>query len=238
MDTLARRERPAPRQERPAPPADAGGGESTLRWHRAMWMGAGTGLLLTILVLLYIVWATVTDVTAIVNGQITYANAAAASEGARAAAQSAASPAFIVSGISIVTLTLVRLLAILIGAAIAFAGIAVSFYAHAKGSHFSAGRGEGRSTLGRITLATHSPGIVGIVIGAAVIISAVVAKGRFDYAEPLAPPPAARADNTGESPGVGAQEPSPAKPSIPSLSRNSTSPPPRGGSRSEGMVMP
>jgi hypothetical protein len=89
--------------------------------------------------------------------------------------------AFVFSGMSLVGSSSLRLLAMLIGGAIAFAGLAVSFFVHEKKTSFSANSAGGPENSAKLTLATYSPGIVAVVIGALVIIIAVLTKATHTY---------------------------------------------------------
>lgn len=135
----------------------------TPRWQRIVWVGAGAGLLATIFTLLAIVGVTV--------GQVV--------ESFRLKSDTPAS--VLLSGMSLVTLTLIRLLAVLIGGAIAFAGLAVSFFVHQQAVRLDVGVAEKELGNAKAALATHSPGIVAIVIGALVIVAALFAKATHSY---------------------------------------------------------
>jgi hypothetical protein len=90
------------------------------------------------------------------------------------------------AGINLVSSALLRLMAILIGGAIAFVGLAVSFFAHQKATSLDADVAKEELGNAKAALATHSPGIVAVIIGAAVIIASVYARGTYSYS----PPPA------------------------------------------------
>lgn len=133
------------------------------RWQELIWFGAGLGLLLTIVVLLSFVGITIWRATTFIEERKT------------------ADLAFTFSSIGLITLTLLRLLAVLIGAAISFAGLAVSFFAHDKATNLE---GELRATgtgNAKATLAAYSPGIVGVFVGAIIIIFALFAKSEHKY---------------------------------------------------------
>lgn len=89
---------------------------------------------------------------------------------------------FIFTGLALVNSSLLRLLAILIGGAIAFVGLAVSFFVHQKATSLDAGAERGSQQKATVALATNSPGLVAVVIGAAVIIVAVVTKTTHTFA--------------------------------------------------------
>lgn len=90
--------------------------------------------------------------------------------------------AFVFAGLTLITGSLLRLLAILIGGAIAFVGLAVSFFAHQKATSFDANVAREQLGDAKAALATNSPGIVAVVIGALVIIFALLSKGTYTYA--------------------------------------------------------
>lgn len=90
---------------------------------------------------------------------------------------------FVMTGLGLVSLTLLRLLAILIGGAIAFAGLAVSFFAHDNASSLAVG--SDGNTSPKMALATYSPGIIGVVVGATVIVGALYAKSNHSYQPPF-----------------------------------------------------
>ena len=136
------------------------------RWQQAIWTGAGLGLLLTILLLLAFAGFTIFRVVELV------------------ALRSDADLAFVFSSVGVVTLTLLRLLAILIGAAIAFAGLAVSFFSHERALSASAEVQVPVSTNTKAELVAYAPGLVGLVVGALVIVCALFARSKHDYKGP------------------------------------------------------
>lgn len=83
--------------------------------------------------------------------------------------------------------SLLRLLAILIGGAISFAGLAVSFYAHQQATSLGADAAREHLVNAKAALATNSPGIVAVVIGALVIIVALMLRSPHTY-DPFASP--------------------------------------------------
>ncbi|MNK89889.1 hypothetical protein D3C87_1099160 [compost metagenome] len=146
------------------------------RWQERIWLGVGLGLLLTIVMLLAFVGLTIWRTTSFIEER------------------KAVDLAFTFSSMGLITLTLLRLLAVFIGAAISFAGLAISFYAHDRATGVD---GEFRATgagTAKATLATYSPGIVGVFVGAAIIIFALFAKSEHGYQGGktivLEPPPA------------------------------------------------
>jgi hypothetical protein len=88
--------------------------------------------------------------------------------------------AFSFSGMALLSLTLLRFLAILIGAGMVFGGLALSFFSHAKVSTVGMNSPAGATPIS-MNLATASPGLAAVVVGAVVIISALYAKGEHKY---------------------------------------------------------
>lgn len=151
--------------------SDVMGGRHSASW-RYMWLGAGTGLFITLILLLAFVGVTVHGVMRVIS------------------AQQNADLAFIFSGISLVNLTLLRLLAILAGAAIAFAGLAVSFFVHEKATsiRFSSVDEAGNQSpplqsIGtpQASFSAYSPGLVGVVVGAVIIMTSLLNTSRHEY---------------------------------------------------------
>lgn len=131
-------------------------------WQKFMWFGVGFGLLLTIIVLLAGVGVLLVQIVDIIKTK-------------------GDDLVFTFSGIGLVTTILIRLLAVLIGAAISFTGLAISFFAYEKAINFSGTMNASETTVAKATLATYSPGIVGMIVGAVIIICAIFAKSNFQY---------------------------------------------------------
>ena len=91
---------------------------------------------------------------------------------------------FVLGSLGVVTQTLLRLLAILVGAAVAFAGLAVSFFAHEHESTASAQLGDKAGGSAKFALATYAPGVVGVIVGALIIVAALYARGKHAYSGP------------------------------------------------------
>jgi hypothetical protein len=129
------------------------------KWQKSLWVGSGAGLALVILALfcftMLVIFKTLSLFERFNSGDL----------------------GFMFAGVALVNLTLIRLLAVLIGAAIAFAGVAVSFFAHDRATNLSV---EG-SAKAQFSLATYSPGIVAIVVGAGIVIAALYARGHHSY---------------------------------------------------------
>jgi hypothetical protein len=145
-------------------------GSHTPRWQQAIWSGAGGGLLLTIVVLLAFsaltVWRIVDTIALQQQGDLY----------------------FVFAGIGLVTHSLLRLLAILVGAAISFAGLAISFFAHAQATTAQITIGSKAEAISPAafngTLSTYAPGLVGVVVGASVIACALFATSTHTYKPP------------------------------------------------------
>ncbi|MGK7250332.1 hypothetical protein ACSNOU_14755 [Acinetobacter oleivorans] len=135
-------------------------------WQRLMWFGVGLGLLLTIIALLAGVGILLMQIVDIIE-----------TKGNK-------DLVFTFSSIGLVTTILIRLLAVLIGAAISFTGLAISFFAYEKAINFSGTLSASETTVAKATLATYSPGIVGMIVGAVIIICAIFAKSNFKYDSP------------------------------------------------------
>lgn len=136
------------------------GATTTKRWQQLVWIGAGLALLGVIGALVWFVGVTINELVAIL------------------AKRHDDSPFFLLSGISIVTLTLIRMLAVLLGGAIAFAGLAVSFFTHQQETTVESNLSRDEKGA-KLTLATYSPGIIAMVIGAAIIVFALYAKTTY-----------------------------------------------------------
>lgn len=150
----------APTRERRRPAMD--GEYGIPPWQQRIWRGCTWALLGMILALLVIVAFTVWRAVALVR-------------------ENAIDHALVFAGIALVTSNLLRVLAVLIGGAIAFVGLAVSFFVHEKVSSMNAQFANGDGKNIGAALATHSPGIVSVVIGAVVIVFALFAKGTHMY---------------------------------------------------------
>ncbi|MCV2362609.1 hypothetical protein LNV23_03990 [Paucibacter sp. DJ1R-11] len=88
---------------------------------------------------------------------------------------------FTFASITHVNATLLRMVALLIGAAIGFGGLAVSFFAHEKATSLKFSHDAGDTSFAKGTLATYSPGLVGLVVGAAIIVCSLYAKTEYSY---------------------------------------------------------
>lgn len=152
------RDRPdesAPRDA--APPA-----EGVPKWQQYIWVGCSAGLMLMIVVLCCIVAFALGKMMLLLDIKDK-------------------DHLFQFAGMNLVTGSLLRLVAILIGGAIAFVGLAVSFFAHQKATTLDTSIAKNELLNAKAALATYSPGIVAIVIGAAVIMASIYARATYNY---------------------------------------------------------
>ncbi|UMZ14269.1 hypothetical protein I9018_11520 [Pseudomonas sp. MPFS] len=146
--------------------SDKSQNSETHHWQRYIWFGAGGGLLLFLMLLLSFVAYTVSTLVGVMQ-----------LEGGN-------DLDFIFSCIALIDLTLLRLLCILVGASIAFAGLAVSFFAHKNATTFSGDLKDTAALSGNFALSTYSPGILGLFIGAVIIVTAILARTEHSYSSP------------------------------------------------------
>lgn len=143
-------------------PAEASAILPMSEWEQGIWLWVARGLAVIGLVLIIFVAGTLIWITrevTILGGK---------------------DLAFSFSSIALLSLTLLRFLAILIGAGMVFGGLVVSFFAHAKTSTLGA-QGSVAGSPTSFNLATASPGLAAIVVGALVIVAALYAKGDHKY---------------------------------------------------------
>lgn len=131
-------------------------------WQRWIWIGSGVALILVIVALCFIGVFALGKMMLLLESEDH-------------------DHLFQFAGMNLVTGGLLRLLAILIGGTIAFVGLAVSFFAHQKSTSLDASLAREELLNTRAALVTHSPGIVAIVIGAVVIVSAIYGRGTYNY---------------------------------------------------------
>ena len=128
-------------------------------WQRKLWIGVGMALGLCGALLVGLVGYTLVRALDVL------------------ATDKAGDLSFTFAGLSLVVLTLLRLLAILVGSGLIFGGLVVSFHTHSKLTEVD---GEALNNV-KARLATSSPGIVAIVVGALIIITALLSKGLHEY---------------------------------------------------------
>jgi hypothetical protein len=146
----------APEHVRTAP------GDSIPKWQQRIWVGCSIGLMLMIVALCFIVIFALGKMMLLLEIRDS-------------------DHLFQFAGMNLVSGSLLRLLAILIGGAIAFVGLAVSFFAHQKATSLDASLAKEDLLSARVALATYSPGIIAIVVGAVVIMASIFARGTYNY---------------------------------------------------------
>jgi hypothetical protein len=139
----------------------------TPKWQQLIWLGAGLALLLMILGLLGFAVSTIKSLTTIIINR---------TEG---------DAGFVFASTTAINLTLLRLLAILVGATIAFAGLAVSFFVQDKAITLDTQVAKQEVGNAKLALATHSPGIIGVLAGTLIIGLALFARSNYSYQTPV-----------------------------------------------------
>lgn len=132
-----------------------------IKWQSIVWLGLGAVLALLLIALLLMVALNQDRVFDVIQGEYK-------------------DRAFIASTLFNANLVLLRFVVVLVGAGIAFAGLAVSFFTHERATEISGG-GVHSAQLPRFRLVSHSPGIVAILVGATIIICALFAKTTSYY---------------------------------------------------------
>lgn len=143
----------------------------TKKWQQIIWVGVAVGLGVGFLLLIYFVSSTLASL----------GNIIVAFSGKAVDDHFNDKAVFLFSSVSLINLTLLRLLAILTGTGVIFGGLAVSFFTHAEANKLLISTGNTSQISPRGALATHSPGIVAVVVGAIIIISALYSKSEFNY---------------------------------------------------------
>jgi hypothetical protein len=168
------------------PPHDQQSHDHVPSWQRVIWLGCAIGLMVMIVGLIALVAYMLTKIMDLLQFKGPVIVSVPDTSGLNPNTPPKVmlySPdyAFVFTGISLVNSSLLRLLAILIGGAIAFVGLAVSFFVHQKTTSMDANATGGPEQNAKFALATNSPGLVAVVIGAIVIIVAVVTKATHTY---------------------------------------------------------
>jgi hypothetical protein len=136
---------------------------ATEKWQQFVWFTAVVFLFVTMCFLLWTVWNnSARSMDVIVKS-------------------SSQGPLFIFAGLSLVNSSLIKTLAILAGTAISFAGMAISFFSHEKANQLVASNKDTTGGQAKIALTAYSPGIFGVVVGAAIIMTAVLTPNRHTY---------------------------------------------------------
>jgi hypothetical protein len=135
-------------------------------WQAGMWKGVGIALGIAGLLLIGLVATSIFRTTSIID------------------ANSGQDLAFTFSGLGLINNTLLRLLAMLIGAGIIFGGLAVSFFSSSDSNRISLQALPAAGESFKAMVATHTPGIVGIFMGGIIIVAALFARSTHDYSSP------------------------------------------------------
>ncbi|WLH34286.1 hypothetical protein PSH79_20440 [Pseudomonas sp. FP2196] len=135
-------------------------------WQAGMWKGVGIALGIAGLLLIGLVATSIFRTTSIID------------------ANSGDDLAFTFSGLGLINNTLLRLLAMLIGAGIIFGGLAVSFFSSSDSHRISLQAIPAAGESFKALVATHTPGIVGIFMGGIIIVAALFARSTHDYTSP------------------------------------------------------
>ncbi|MGZ9669535.1 hypothetical protein ACXX9E_26325 [Pseudomonas sp. GNP014] len=135
-------------------------------WQAGMWKGVGIALGIAGLLLIGLVATSIWRTTSIID------------------ANSGDDLAFTFSGLGLINNTLLRLLAMLIGAGIIFGGLAVSFFSSSDSNRISLHALPVAGESFKAMVATHTPGIVGIFMGGIIIIAALFARSTNNYTAP------------------------------------------------------
>lgn len=137
----------------------------TPKWQMFVWAGCAAILSLELFVLTLLAYNKTTDITTIISRS------------------ELKDGAFILAGLGMSAFSLIRILAILIGSAIIFGGLSVSFFSNERASNVKF-TGNERLPL-NAHLASHSPGVMGIVVGGIIIVCALFAPTNFNYQQPV-----------------------------------------------------
>ena len=135
-----------------------------LKWQRIMWIATAISLAFTILALLLVVVGTIWHACTVVNSMLS-------------------DKIFAFSTIGLIHTTLLRLLAELAGTAIAFSGLAISFYAYSESIKLTGNMPLSDGGNSKWTLITSSPGVFSLIIGAIIIACSLFSKGEYSYTD-------------------------------------------------------
>lgn len=136
-------------------------GASAPKWQTMIWLGLGATLCALLIALLSLVAITQMRILTVI-------------------AKVETDLFFTAATLGHANLILLRLVVVLIGGGISFAGLAVSFFAHEKASEVS-GAGAASSQLPRVKLISHSPGVIAIVVGAALMACSLFVSSKVSY---------------------------------------------------------
>ncbi|MCG7326850.1 hypothetical protein [Achromobacter sp. ACRQX] len=137
------------------------GEASAPKWQTMIWLGLGATLCVLLAALLSLVAITQMRILTVIEKVDT-------------------DLVFTATTLGHANLILLRLVVVLIGGGISFAGLAVSFFAHEKASEVS-GAAAAASQLPRVKLISHSPGVIAIVVGAALMACSLFVSSSIYY---------------------------------------------------------
>ncbi|MCA2024850.1 hypothetical protein LDK53_02760 [Enterobacter sp. K16B] len=137
----------------------------TPKWQMYVWASCGIILSLELLGLTVLAYVRTKEIATIVSRT-------AINDGA-----------FILAGLSMSAFSLIRILAILIGSAIIFGGLSISFFTSERVNNVQV-TGNDKIPMSA-QIASHSPGVMGILIGGIIIICALFAPTHFNYQQPV-----------------------------------------------------
>lgn len=137
----------------------------TPKWQMYVWAGCAGILSLELFGLTILAYMRTTEITAIVSQT------------------NLQDGAFILAGLGMSAFSLIRILAILVGSAIIFGGLSISFFSSERASNVKLNGSEKLPLSAHI--ASHSPGVMGILVGGIIIICALFAPTSFNYQQPV-----------------------------------------------------
>lgn len=140
------------------------GASSVPKWQSMIWLGLGVALTALLMSILLLVALTQMRVLSVIQ-------------------DGGADPAFVASTLGSSNLILLRIIVVLIGGGISFAGLAVSFFLHQSATVVSVG-GAPAVSVPKVSVASRSPGTIAVFVGAVVIVCALFAKTTAHYKGP------------------------------------------------------
>lgn len=140
------------------------GASSVPKWQSMIWLGLGVALTALLMSILLLVALTQMRVLSVIQ-------------------DGGADPAFVASTLGSSNLILLRIIVVLIGGGISFAGLAVSFFLHESATVVSVGEAP-TVPVPKVRLASRSPGTIAVFVGAVVIVCALFAKTTAHYIGP------------------------------------------------------
>ncbi|MFF7056709.1 hypothetical protein ACFY89_08525 [Achromobacter spanius] len=140
------------------------GASSVPKWQSMIWLGLGVALTALLMSILLLVALTQMRVLSVIQ-------------------DGGADPAFVASTLGSSNLILLRIIVVLIGGGISFAGLAVSFFSHESATVVSVGEAPAVS-VPKVSLVSRSPGTIAVFVGAVVIVCALFARTTAHYKGP------------------------------------------------------